>query len=324
MNYQNNQQNYTLIEKLNNLGILGGNITCTCGNTNIKLQKLTRAKINGACFRCSLKKCKKIYSITTNSFFQKFPHSSIYDIYEIIKCMLCLNFNKVQTQKYLFNEKNIIASKTLIGKVFKEVRLVLYYYYCIIYEAEEFGEEGKAEFFACDESLFTKYNNEQIWVLNIINTSTKEFRILATKNRDGNTLKKFIMKYVPPGNNIVTDGWSGYNFLNRNGYIRYEHNHAQGNFGRGVQSTSHSENIWNIFKSDIKANYKSIPCKDFLLFLKEEEFKYCNRHLNYENKILEFFECYKLVNLVGSDYVENEDFLVLKDFETNGQEIIID
>ena len=78
--------------------------------------------------------------------------------------------------------------------------------------------EDNHEFYSADESLFTHHKNEQIWVLDIVNTNTKYFRILASKNRDADTLQEFISKFVPAGNNIVTDGWTGYNFLNKNGY----------------------------------------------------------------------------------------------------------
>ena len=113
--------------------------------------------------------------------------------------------------------------------------------------------------------------------MNIVNTNSKEFRIVATTTgREGDILKKFITKFVPPDNNIVTDGWVSYNFLNDNGYARYEHNHGSGDFGEGEESTSHSEGLWDNIKGDIISTYYSIPCKDFLYFLKEEEFKFIN------------------------------------------------
>ena len=114
---------------------------------------------------------------------------------------------------------------------------------------------------------------------------------------------------MPTGSKIVTDGWPGYNFLNDNGYVRYEHNHDAGDLGEGEESTSHSEGLWGNLKGDIISTYHCIPCKDFLYFLKEEEFKYINRKKNYEDIIKEFFECYNFVNSVGLDYVENPDFL---------------
>ena len=42
--------------------------------------------------------------------------------------------------------------------------------------------EDNHEFYSADESLFTHHKNEQIWVLDIVNTNTKDFKILASKN----------------------------------------------------------------------------------------------------------------------------------------------
>ena len=227
----------------------------------------------------------------------------------IIKCNLCLHFNKAKTKQYLLNEKKITASDTLIAKVFNNIRETLYYYYSIVYEVEEFGIEGSEDFYSCDESLFTHFNNEAIWVLNVVNTDSKEFRIVATTSRDGEILKKFITKFVPSDSKIVTDGWSGYNFLNDNGYVRYEHNHGAGDFGEGKESTSHYEGLWVKLKEDIISTYHCIPCKNFLYFFKEEEFKYINRKKIMRILLKNFLNAINFVNSVDLDYVENPDFL---------------
>ena len=43
-------------------------------------------------------------------------------------------------------------------------------------------------------------------------------------------MKEFITKYIPRGNNIITDGFSAYNFLNYNnsGYRHFRHIHGGG------------------------------------------------------------------------------------------------
>ena len=41
----------------------------------------------------------------------------------------------------------------------------------------------------------------------MINTVTKDFRLVVTKIRDTEKIKAFITRYIPPGNFIVTDGW---------------------------------------------------------------------------------------------------------------------
>ena len=68
--------------------------------------------------------------------------------------------------------------------------------------------------FSIDESLFSHTDiGDKIWVLGIIDNQTKDFRLNISLKRDQNVLKSFITRYVEPGNTIITDGWSGYNFL---------------------------------------------------------------------------------------------------------------
>ena len=45
---------------------------------------------------------------------------------------------------------------------------------------------------------------------------------------------------IPVGNNIVTDGWAGYDWMDQaeSGYRRYRHIHSH-----GLESTSHIESI---------------------------------------------------------------------------------
>ena len=57
------------------------------------------------------------------------------------------------------------------------------------YETDIFAEENKWNYFAAEDSLFTHINKKQVWVLDFINTATKEFRIVAALSRDTNILK---------------------------------------------------------------------------------------------------------------------------------------
>ena len=123
--------------------------------------------------------------------------------------------------------------------------------------------------YAIDESLFTHINNESIWVIGIVDTSNKfNFRCNISKIRNNVYLKKFIEKYIKRGNNIISDGWSGYSFLNNNnsGYIHISYNNGAGNWGIGVHSTSHIESMWACLKNYIKNIYYSIRSKGFYFY----------------------------------------------------------
>ena len=172
--------------------------------------------------------------------------------------------------------KNIFCSKEIIGKVYILIREALYNYHILNYKTDIFAEENKWGYYAAEESLFTHINNKQIWVLDIIIPITKEFRIFATLNRDTPVIKNFIKKFIPPGNNIIIDRWSFYNWLNNSSYHRLEHNHGRNNLDFGIEAFSNEENIWNFLKTELKKTYKSVQNKDFLYFLCEADFKYVN------------------------------------------------
>ena len=190
-------------------------------------------------------------------------------------------------------------SDKIIRKVFHKIRETLYYYYLIVYNVEEFAVENKREYFSCEESKFTTLNNEIIWVLDMRNTETKDFLLVVTKIKDTEKIKAFITRYIPSGNFIVTDGWGSYSWLNHFGYIRLEHNHGAGDFYFANESTSHAENLWNVLKTDVISTYFAIQNKDFLLFLREAEYKYKNRKLCSDDLIKDFFLAFNLISSIG-------------------------
>ena len=74
----------------------------------------------------------------------------------------------------------------------------------VIFQTDNLGDENEGGIFAWDESLFNHTKEEQILILGIINTSTKEFGLEAILKRDEFTLKKFVETYVKKGNSRVT------------------------------------------------------------------------------------------------------------------------
>ena len=88
-------------------------------------------------------------------------------------------------------------------------------------------------------------------------------------------MKRLIERLVPKGNRIVTDNAACYNFLNRfdSGYNHSIHTHGHGDFGEGLDSSSHIEQLWQYLKQLIKEVYKIIPMNNFVLFLREAEWR---------------------------------------------------
>ena len=69
------------------------------------------------------------------------------------------------------------------------------------------------ERFATNESLFINITNNPLWVIGIINTSSKKLLLEFSFNRNTDISKKIIYKHVHKGNIIVSDVWSGYNWI---------------------------------------------------------------------------------------------------------------
>lgn len=86
--------------------------------------------------------------------------------------------------------------------------------------------------------------------------------------------------------------------------------------GYGNESTSHSENIWNVLQAEIQQTYRSIQNKDFYYILREAEFKYKNRSKSNIEIINEFFDCYNLIYDFDSYGIEKDsNFLYYEDLE---------
>ena len=132
----------------------------------------------------------------------------------------------------------------------------------------------------------------------------------------------FIKKFVTVGNQIVKDSWGGYNWIDsaESGYQHINYNHSLELFGSGLQSTSHMEAIWNIIKSKIKNAYYIIPGKKIFRYVWEAEYK-CNiRNKNYEDKLVDFFGVYDLINSVLDEEFKSKDFLYDSDFVSDKEE----
>ena len=83
------------------------------------------------------------------------------EVYEILLCFLCYDFNVEKAHKYLEETKNIKISKITLLGIYQKIRNVIHQYMNIVYESEFISEENKREFFSADESLINHSNNTQ-------------------------------------------------------------------------------------------------------------------------------------------------------------------
>ncbi len=147
-------------------------------------------------------------------------------------------------------------------------KLIAEYLYNI-YNTENISTNNGHNIYAIDESMFNHHSNEQLCVVWIVCSTNKSlFRCNYTKVRNSDYLQRFIAKYLFTGNNICSDGWVGYNFLNNDNspYYYMTFNHGAGNWGYGNYSASHVDQILSVLKSLIKRTYYTIPSKGFYFF----------------------------------------------------------
>ena len=78
-----------------------------------------------------------------------------------------------------------------------------------------------------------------------------------------------------------------------------------GDFGLGLNSTSHIESIWSQLKAIIKKIYYVIPKKNLLYFIREGEWRIKNKNKTLAEKIDEFFQDYYLIS-----YTADSDFFM--------------
>ena len=183
--------------------------------------------------------------------------------------------NALEIDKIIKNKvSDFRISTTHINEILHDARLIIPHYYKDKYILEEISEEGKNEYFAGYESNFINIDNKNLWVIGAINTYSKKLRLELLFIRDSNTLKKFIYTHIKPRNCIVSDLWDGYMWLGTDGIYHHSvRKFGHSDFGYGYESTSHIESVCGNLKNIIKRIYYPIPNNNFVLFLKEAEFR---------------------------------------------------
>ena len=305
------ETNLNYIEQLLNKKFIFPPDICTCGHNKFQINKNNRNKNTKFCFRCTKKSCRKIYPLRNNSFYEPFKFLTFYECDQLFQCFMLLEFSAVKTHQYLEETKKLNISLSNIRRFFKEIRRIIYNYYLIQYNVDQFGEENGNRYYSIDESMFVHdVNKAPLWVLGMTENQTKDFRIVVSKTRDEEATKEFITRYIPTGNNIVTDGLSAYDWIDRanSGYTRFEHIHGRNDFGHGIESTSHVESIWGQLKNAIKSTYYIIPNLNFLYYLREEEWKLKVKNLSFQDKLNDFMEMYCLLKNIENDIPEEYYF----------------
>ena len=290
---------------------------CKMGKIHLKNNE---SIINPVLGKCTNYKCKQELYFRIGSIFEKHNITPASIIYQILDFWLNydLNGNKICDKlKDLYNHECL--NKIFILNILQEFRIYIANYMRDYYCLESIAKKNEWHHVAIDECLFTHQDGIQNWVIGLINTETNIIRLEVVTSRDTETMKNIIHKHVEPGNYIVSDAWPAYNFLDQenNNYIHHVYNHNRGNFGRGYDSTSRIESVWNELKLLFKKIYVTIRSKNFIFFLREIEYRRSIKGLTSKEKLENFAT---LFNCVGvrekKDYLSEFELISLV-YETN-------
>ena len=90
------------------------------------------------------------------------------------------------------------------------------------------------------------------------------------------TLRAVIRQKVPKGSTIYSDQFSSYDGLITEGYRHHRINHGEGFATSRRRHINGIENFWGYAKTKLK-RYSGIPRKQFLMYLKERDFRFNQR-----------------------------------------------
>ena len=122
--------------------------------------------------------------------------------------------NATKIYNAIINNTNIhLSTDQTIRNIILKIRQCIAHNIRDKYELEILAEENNNRTIAIDESLFTHFNNRQVWVIGLIDTQSKDFRLVSSFTRDTSKLKKIVKKFVKSGNTIISDSWPGYNWI---------------------------------------------------------------------------------------------------------------
>ena len=124
--------------------------------------------------------------------------------------------------------------------------------------------------------------------------------VFGLKKRDGKVfvqivkgcsrkeLMPIIQGKILEGSTIHTDGWKAYDGLILNGYDHYRVFHSHNEFARGKSHVNGIEGFWGYAKNRL-AKFNGMTDNNFILHLKECEFRFNNRNKNLSKVLLKLF-----------------------------------
>ncbi len=113
------------------------------------------------------------------------------------------------------------------------------------------------------------------------------------KNCTREQLLPIIQGKILEGSTINTDGWKAYDGLVLNGYTHHRVFHSKNEFARGKNHVNGIESFWSFTKRRL-AKFNGLTDDNFILHLKESEFRFNNRKLDLYTVMLKMFRDFPL------------------------------
>ena len=138
--------------------------------------------------------------------------------------------------------------------------------------------------------------------------------------RGSETLEKIIRHHIPPGNNVITNKWGSYSWMNNphSGYNRIIHIHGNRDFWFGEESTSHIKSVWGDIKRILIGIYTAVRPENIVFLIKECEIRKKVSCLSSSGKLFKLQEIFNHIKEpVKLDIYEKSD---IEDFTKDDYE----
>ena len=207
-----------------------------------------------------------------DSRYKKRSHISDSKIRSIVKCF-CLDLTATNTSKLTGISRPTINTYFLL---FRKLILV--------------SEPSNASsgYFELDESYFGAKRIRgkrgrgaagKTPVFGILKRDDQTVRVEIVRNCSKEQLMPIIKGQILENSTIYTDGWKAYDGLILNGYDHYRIYHSANEFARGKNHINGIESFWAYAKRRL-AKFNGLTDKNFILHLKESEFRWNNKNNN--------------------------------------------
>lgn len=223
-------------------------------------------------YKCSQRDCRKKFSNTSGTLFQKSLVSL--PVWFLLLYMMASNRKSISSVQI---GKNLGITQKSAWLIMHKLRLV--------FEEKQIEQlSGTVEVDECflgKGSLWTRWGNISTRKTPIVGMLQRGGRVIikCVENRGQGTLAKIVIQFVAPGSTVYTDGWLGYNKLKK--HFHHETvNHTRKEYVRGDVHINGIEGVWGYFKKNIRAGHHNISGKHVQRYCNEVSWKFNNRHLS--------------------------------------------